>query len=54
MLVSTSGANKLQLSIDKGAFLAGSKENVEMKDMDAGKVKALTRDTVFPDAKKPE
>ena len=54
VLVSTSGANKLQLSIDKGAFLAGSKENVEMKDMDAGKVKALTRDTVLPDAKKPE
>ena len=54
VLVSTSGANELQLSIDKGAFLAGSKENVEMKDMDAGKVKALTRDTVFPDAKKPE
>ena len=54
VLVVTSGANKLQLSIAKDSFLAGSKPNIEMKDMDAGKVKALTRDTVFPDAKKPE
>ncbi len=49
VLVVTSGANKLQLSIAKDSFLAGSKPNIEMKDMDAGKVKALTRDTVFPD-----
>lgn len=55
VLVGTSGANKLQLSIDAGSFLAGSKENTDMKDMDAGSVKALTRDTVFPDTKpKPE
>lgn len=55
VLVGTSGANKLQLSIAKDSFLAGSKPNIELKDMDAGKVKALTRDAIFPDAKpKPE
>ncbi|MCJ1995999.1 type II secretion system protein [Lactococcus piscium] len=51
LLVGTTGANKLQLSIEKDSFLAGSKPNAEMKDMDAGKVKVLTRATVFPDTK---
>src|SRR5574341_935864 len=32
VLVVTSGANKLQLSIAKDSFLAGSKPNIEMKD----------------------
>lgn len=54
VLVGTSGANKLQLSIDAGSFLAGSKENAEMKDYDAGKIKTLTRASVFPDAKDPK